>query len=162
MAFFALAPTFGWTWPETISPLGREIDALYSATLFLCGVAFLGTQLFLAYCLFKFRDAPGQKATFIHGNGLAEALWTGIPAAILVGLAVKQFPTWNQMIAARPSGTPHLAEVRARRFEWRITYAGPDGQLDTRDDFMIANELHLRPCRNHGTFANKKWDLIQG
>ena len=145
VAFFAVSPAFGWTWPENISVLGGEVDALYSVTLFLCGAAFLGTQLFLAFCLFKFRDTPGRDAVFIRGSGMAEALWTGIPTAIIVALAVKQLPTWNKMIAPRPAGAPYLAEVLGRRFEWRITYAGPDGKLGTPDDFVLANELHLPP-----------------
>jgi cytochrome c oxidase subunit 2 len=33
--------------------------------------------------------------------------------------------------------------VHAKQFEWRMTYAGADGQLGTADDFTVRNQLHI-------------------
>ncbi len=33
--------------------------------------------------------------------------------------------------------------VRAQQFEWHFTHPGPDGQLDTGDDFSLRNQLHV-------------------
>ena len=33
--------------------------------------------------------------------------------------------------------------VAAKQFEWNVTYPGPDGRLDTADDFTDRNHLNL-------------------
>ena len=32
---------------------------------------------------------------------------------------------------------------RGKQFNWEITYPGPDGKLDTKDDFKVDNEMHV-------------------
>jgi cytochrome c oxidase subunit 2 len=33
--------------------------------------------------------------------------------------------------------------IRAKQFEWHVTYPGPDGQLGTADDFELRSQLHV-------------------
>jgi cytochrome c oxidase subunit 2 len=33
--------------------------------------------------------------------------------------------------------------VEAKQFEWNVTYPGPDGRLDTGDEFRVRNQLHI-------------------
>jgi cytochrome c oxidase subunit 2 len=33
--------------------------------------------------------------------------------------------------------------VTAKQFEWNVTYPGPDGQLETGDDFTVRNRLDV-------------------
>ena len=44
--------------------------------------------------------------------------------------------------------------VRAKQFEWNMTYPGPDGALGTADDFTVRSQLHVvvnRPTVLHAT-----------
>ncbi|MGL5098360.1 MAG: cytochrome c oxidase subunit II, partial [Planctomycetia bacterium] len=145
VAVFAVAPLVGWSLPENVSTLGREIDELYSIVLVLTGVVFVGTQIALWYVLFRFaRRDDGRKAVYTHGNRFLEVTWTLIPAGILLWLAMIQFGTYVKLRfpQSRPA-EPAVARVVARQFEWRIVYPGPDGKMDTVDDLHVPNELHI-------------------
>ena len=145
LAVFAIAPFFGWTFPEGVSRVGDDIDFIYRVVLFITGTVFLGTQFFLCYALVRYRDQPGREAWYTHGNKKAEAIWTVIPAAAIAGIAALQMPTWRKMQETPKAGEPILARVVGHRFEWRVIHAGPDGKLDTADDVVLTNQLHLPP-----------------
>jgi cytochrome c oxidase subunit 2 len=149
VGIFAAAPYLGWYFPENVSTLGRKIDEMYLVLLGITGAVFIATQVFLFYILFKFRDRGGdRKASYVHGSRKLETVWTLATAGVIAAIAVYQMPTWLGMITPAPSDARPVARVVARRFEWRIVHAGPDGKLDTRDDVILANELHVPPREN--------------
>ena len=71
-------------------------------------------------------------------------VWTIIPAAILVFIALYQMDTWASIKfrSAAPK-VPPLAEITARQFQWVMRYPGPDGKLNTQDDLFAVNDLHF-------------------
>lgn len=146
VVIFAIAPWIGWDLPENVSTFGRQIDILYYGILWLTGIVFIITQAFLIYIIFRFGHSRRgtQRAHYSHGSRTLEVLWTVIPSAVLLFIALFQMPTY---VAIRfPSSKPDIpptARVWARQFEWRIVYPGPDGQLDTPDDIHVPNELHI-------------------
>jgi cytochrome c oxidase subunit 2 len=83
-------------------------------------------------------------ATYFHGSQRLEVIWTIIPAAILVFIALFQMGTWASIKfrSSMPKVQP-LAEVTARQFQWIIRYPGPDGKLKTADDLFAINDLHF-------------------
>lgn len=146
VAIFAVAPFVGWDLPENTSTFGQQIDLLYYGILWLTGLVFILTQAFLVYIVYRFgkKHHGDTKAHYSHGSRSLEVLWTVIPAAVLLFIALFQMPTY---VAIRfPSSKPDIpptARIWARQFEWRIIYPGPDGQLDTVDDLHVPNELHI-------------------
>src|SRR5262245_12880490 len=90
-----------WWLPNTsadyhhvVSKFGREIDSLFLIILFITGIVFIGTQIVLVIAAYRFvdqRDAEGRplrKADYFHGSQRLEVIWTIIPAAILVFIAL--------------------------------------------------------------------------
>ena len=69
-------------------------------------------------------------------------VWTIIPAATLLFLAIYQMNAWADVKMRRPAMQPTV-EVVARQFEWRLRYPGRDGTLGTVDDLFLVNDLHL-------------------
>jgi cytochrome c oxidase subunit 2 len=135
---------------RVVSTFGREIDSLFLIILVITGVVFIGTQVVLVMAAYRFvdeKDAQGQpirKADYFHGSQRLEVIWTIIPAAILVFIALYQMGTWAD-IKFRSSApkVPPLAEITARQFQWVMRYPGPDGRLNTRDDLVVVNDLHF-------------------
>ncbi len=135
---------------HVISAFGREIDNLFLIILFITGAVFIGTQVVLVYSSYKFVDEmdehgkPKRAATYSHGNNRLEVIWTIIPGAILVFLAVYQVGTWASIKfrSAAPRVAP-LAEITARQFQWVIRYPGPDGRLNSPDDLVVVNDFHF-------------------
>lgn len=129
---------------HTVSTFGREIDSLYLIILWITGIVFIGTQVVLVWETFRFPDRPGRVAQYFHGSQRLEVVWTIIPAAILVFIALYQMGTWASIKfrSAAPKVQP-LAEITARQFQWVIRYPGPDGKLHTPDDVHLFNDLHF-------------------
>ncbi|MGE3817809.1 MAG: cytochrome c oxidase subunit II [Isosphaeraceae bacterium] len=129
---------------QVISTFGREIDSLFVIILWITGITFIGTQVALVYVTWKYLDRPGRVATYFHGSQRLEVIWTIIPAAILVFIALYQMGTWASIKfrSSMPKVQP-LAEVTARQFQWVIRYPGPDGQLKSDDDLFAVNDLHF-------------------
>ena len=152
VACFAYAPfDANWWLPNdpgnhhhVVSSFGREIDSLFLIILWITGIVFIGTQLVLVWESFRFVDRPGRVATYFHGSQRLEVVWTIIPAAILVFIALYQMGTWAE-IKFRSSApkVPPLAEITARQFQWIMRYPGPDGRLNTTDDVHLVNDLHF-------------------
>ncbi len=129
---------------HAVSTFGREIDSLFLIILWITGIVFIGTQIALVWAAWKFVDRPGRVATYFHGSQRLEVIWTIIPAAILVFIALYQMGTWASIKfrSAAPRVQP-LAEVTGRQFQWVIRYPGPDGKLHTPDDLHVVNDLHF-------------------
>lgn len=139
--------------PESIGPRTAGIDYLFNMIHVILGVVFAGTGLVLAFCLYRFRSTNRSTASYRSNVIWLELLWTAIPAAILVFLALHQLPFWQANKEKHPAflaagDDPSYVEdptvrVIAYQFGWRFIYPGFDGQLDTRDDFVSENLLVL-------------------
>jgi len=135
---------------HVISHFGREIDSLYFIILGITGVTFIGTQVALVWAQYRFADEigpdgkPVRPAQYFHGSQRLEVVWTIIPAAILVFLALYQMDTWASIkLRSAAPRVPLLAEVTARQFQWVIKYPGPDAKLNTPDDLYTVGDLHF-------------------
>lgn len=138
-----------WWLPHNVStrgPLsfGAEVDHLFVIILVITGLVFIGTQIALVYVTWKYGAKQGKRASYQHGSQRLEVIWTIIPAAILVFIALYQMGTWTKIKfrSAQPKVKP-IAEVTARQFQWKIKYPGADGKLNTPDDIHLVNDFHF-------------------
>ncbi len=133
---------------HSVSSAGKQIDSLFVIILWITGIVFIGTQVALVYATWNYADrGQGEgvrKASYFHGSQRLEVIWTIIPAAILVFIALYQMGTWSSVKfrSAAPKVQP-LAEVTGRQFQWVFKYPGPDGKLNTADDIQKVNDLHF-------------------
>ena len=132
------------------STFGREIDSLFFIILWITGIVFIGTQVVLVWGMYRFTDEldaegkPVRKAQYFHGSQRLEVIWTIIPAAILVFIALYQMGTWASIkFRSAAPRVPALAEITGRQFQWVMRYPGPDGKLNTSDDLFTTNDLHF-------------------
>ena len=131
-----------WWLPETVSSYGAQIDRLFLAILWVTGIIFVLVEAALLWFLIRYRSRPGRTATYVHGNHVAELIWTLIPALIVMVLGWHSQRVWAHIQGPPP---PHqlVLEVNAEQFAWNIRYAGADGALHTADDIETINQLHL-------------------
>jgi cytochrome c oxidase subunit 2 len=120
--------------------------------------------------------ANRDKPTFTHGSHALEVVWSILPAATLVFIAIYQMNAWADAKMRRPklaSGAlkPPLAEITGRQ-RWRPV-RGEDGEVGTEDDIQLVNDLHCRQRRDCAvnqslmlhSFSSKygvKQDLVPG
>ncbi|MEX2025978.1 MAG: cytochrome c oxidase subunit II [Pirellulaceae bacterium] len=149
--------------PENISDHGHVIDSLFNFILYLTGAIFIATGLVLFWFLWRYDASQNaEPVKYSHGSHTLEVVWSIVPAATLLFIAIYQMDAWADAKLKRPelsrlpgpdkalntdddvvSYKPPLAEVTGRQFEWRIRYAAADGILGTEDDVQIVNELHI-------------------
>lgn len=144
----------GWL-PESVSTFGGEIDSIFYVILWITGIVFVLVEGTLIWFIFRYRHREGRKAHHTHGNVKVEIVWTVIPFLIVLTLGAMSWGPWSRAKnpARFPAGALELS-VAAKQFEWNFTYPGADGQLDTADDFVVRNQLHVpvgRPVLVHLT-----------
>ncbi len=137
-------PSGHWGLPDQGSSYAPEIDKIFYFILYITGFVFVAVEGLLVFFLFKYRYKKGRTASYTHGNNRLEIIWTAIPAVILVALAIFSNTVWSDIRS--PNKFPKNAtiiHINPRQFEWDITYAGPDGKFDTKDDIKTINQLYL-------------------
>src|SRR5260370_20519307 len=88
-----------WWLPPRASTFAGAIDGLFIAILIITGIAFVLVETGLVWFVVRYRQRPGRKATYTHGNTRAHVIWTTIPAVTMVALGVVGNPYW-----AEPNG----------------------------------------------------------
>lgn len=143
VAVFWVSADYGMDLPRDISEHGHQIDHLYYFILLLTGAVFVVTEGVLFWFLWKY-DKSSQRGPvkFTHGSHNLEVVWTILPAATLLFIAIYQMNAWADVKMRKPD-MPPTVEVTARQFEWRIRYPGKDGEIGTSDDVHHVNDLHI-------------------
>jgi cytochrome c oxidase subunit 2 len=135
--------------PPPVSTYGAEIDGIYNIILVITGLIFVIVEVALVYFVFKYRHREGRRAYYVHGNTRTEVIWTAVPFVLVVFIAAISMGPWMRLRDYSRFPTPDLALlVTAKQFEWNVTYPGPDGKLETGDDFVKRNRLELPVGRN--------------
>jgi cytochrome c oxidase subunit 2 len=157
-----VGPFHGHWLPDNVNEHGGVIDDLYYFILYLTGIIFIGTGIAQFWLMWKYDNYHTREPVkFTHGSHTLEVVWSILPAATLLFIAIYQMNAWADHKMRRPvydvgpdleEGTlddvyqEPLAVVTGRQFEWRIRYVmpGADGkQGTTDDDLFIVNDLHV-------------------
>jgi len=156
---FLLAPLYDNWLPKDISRHGYMIDHLFMFILVLTGIVFIGTEVALFWFAWRY-DAKKNKepVKYSHGSHSLEVVWTIIPTATLLFIAIYQMNVWADAKMRRPD-MPPTVEVTARQFEWRLRYPGTDGVLGTEDDLRLVNDLHV-PANEDVLVVLKSMDVL--
>jgi len=121
LAAFAAAPAwadFKLNMPVGVTTTSREIYDLHMLMLGVCALIAAGVYAAMVYAIVKFRKSAGAKpATFSH-NTTVEVVWTVIPAAILVALAV---PAAETLIRMNDTRNAQLT-IKVTGYQWRWQY----------------------------------------
>jgi cytochrome c oxidase subunit 2 len=177
VAVFVLAITGSWVFeghwfPEDVSEKGHIIDGLFNFILYLTGIIFIATGLVLFYFLWRYDGGRNTAPVrFVHGSHTLEVVWSVLPAATLLFIAIYQMNAWAREKIERPPLLPGpdgvvgtaddsaAIEITGRQFEWRIQYAGRDEMLGTPDDLFTVNDLHV-PVNEEVVLAIKSTDVL--
>jgi cytochrome c oxidase subunit 2 len=157
-----ISPSMDWWFPGYLkdggiaySTLGAKIDDLFYMTMYIVAVTFVATNVALVYALWRgCVIKKEEKVWFSHGSHSLEVIWTIVPSAILLFIALYQLDVWAEYrirgFSKEADGTPRqmlaVAEVTARQFEWRIRYPARGKQLKPTpqpDDIYTVNELRV-------------------
>ena len=148
------------------SPNANRISDLYTVTLVIAAVIFVGVEGTLLYALVRFRKRKGRVAAQIHGNTRLEIGWTVGAAAVLVALAILTFAELHSIRdpdvsganglsladgavpiktdAIKPPKGPYMTiQVNGQQYLWRFTYLGFGKLADQLDDPYTFYHLYV-------------------
>ena len=117
-----------WWTPDAVTQNGHEIDRLLMFIFWLTLAVFVLTQGVYIYFLVKYRHRKGVKAVYSHGNNKLEIVWTTIPAAIFILLAVYSDKLWLQIRGKAPANSLQI-DIVAYQFGFHIRNPGLDDKL---------------------------------
>ena len=104
--------------PVGVTATSREVHDLHMLILWICVVIGAGVYAAMIVAIVKFRKSKGAvPAKFTH-NSMVEVVWTVIPAAILVFMAVPAAETLIRMEDTRNSELT----IKVTGYQWRWHY----------------------------------------
>lgn len=96
--------------------------------------------------IFKFRAREGVKAQYVSGDPPKEKRWVTWPhyATLVFDIAilVVAIKVWNNVKVDMPEADATV-RVIAQQWAWTFQHPGVDGKLDTADDIVTVDELHV-------------------
>jgi len=162
---------FHWLSPWWLTPLAAdwgEVDFTIDVTLYITAVVFIAVNLFMAYCVYRYRHNPARRAHYEPENKKLEGWLTVITTVGVVAMLAPGLVVWARFIDV-PADAQEV-EVVGTQWQWSFRLPGADGLLGEvgawhvgpdnpfgmnpddpagLDDVLIAsNELHLPVNQN--------------
>jgi cytochrome c oxidase subunit II len=159
LLFHFLSP---WTFTPIASNWGM-IDHIMTTTIAVTGIVFVAVNLFMAYCVMRFRNRQGSQAAYEPESKKLEAWLTTLTVIGVAGLLTPGLFAWAKIVNVPKNA--QVVEALGRQWNWMFRFPGKDGVLgatDARfisesnpfgidpndpngqDDIVVANpELHL-------------------
>ena len=145
--------------PENISLEGKEVDFFFYISYYLTTITFILVAVTMAAFLIIYRQKPGQKAKYSHGNNTLEIIWTVVPTVILLVFVLMTQASWARLKYTPPANPDVRVEVIGKQFNWVIVYPGPDQKFGTSDDLKLDNQLNV-PVNKQVLITLKGEDVI--
>lgn len=111
--------------PVGVTTMSREIHDLHMLILWVCVVIGVSVYAAMIAAIVKFRKSKGAVAAKFTHNATVEVIWTAIPAAILVAMAVPAAETLIRMEDTRDSELT----IKVTGYQWRWHYDYIDEEL---------------------------------
>jgi cytochrome c oxidase subunit 2 len=104
--------------PVGVTTTSRDVHELHMLILWICTVIGLGVYSAMVVAIVKFRKSKGAVAAKFTHNGTVEVIWTVIPAAILIAMAV---PAAESLIRMEDTRGSELT-IKITGYQWRWHY----------------------------------------
>ena len=123
-------------WFTDIATDWSSIDFTINVTFWVTGFVFVACNVFLAYCIWKFRKKPGHKAVYEPENTKLEA-WLSIFTTVgVVAMLAPGLFVWATFVTPPDNALEY--EVLGQQWQWQFRYPGADGILGTADTGFIS------------------------
>ncbi|GHD60019.1 cytochrome c oxidase subunit II [Jeongeupia chitinilytica] len=139
--------------PWWYTPLASNwalIDTTLSITLLITGAVFIAVNIFIAWCIVRFRQRDGHRATVQQDNRKLEHWLIGLTALGIAAMLAPGLFVYADLIHAPPKAA--VIEAIGQQWQWRFRLPGPDGQLGSTDVRFISptNPFGLNPADPRG------------
>jgi cytochrome c oxidase subunit 2 len=111
------------------------IDFTINVTFWVTGVVFILLNLFLAYCVYKYRHKEGQKAAYEPENHRLEIWLSVITTVGVVTMLAPGLFVWASIVTPPDDATEF--EAMGQQWQWAFRYPGADGIMGIADTQLV-------------------------
>ncbi len=126
-----------WWFTELASNWGA-IDFTINLTFWVTGFVFIAVNLFVAYCVIRFRARKGNKADYEPENKKLEGWLTVFTAVGVAAMLAPGLVVWAKFVTVPEDAS--VVEVVGQQWHWSYRFPGEDGVLGTVDARLIGPE----------------------
>lgn len=109
-----------WNLPVGVTDISREVFSLHMIIFWICVVIAVVVFAIMFWSLLRYRKSRGAKAANFHESTWVEILWTAIPVAILIAMAIPATATLKKMYD--PSAADIDILITGYQWRWRYEY----------------------------------------
>ncbi len=128
------------------STFAGDIDGLILLIGSLTGFWFVLTVATFFWLLWRYRARDGRKAQYVTGEEKHLKRWVTWPHMLILGcdvlIIVAAINVWAEVKQTLPEPDATI-RVIGQQWAWTFVHPGPDNQLDTADDIVTVDELHV-------------------
>lgn len=144
---------FHFVSPWYFTPIASNwdsIDFTVDVTFWVTGFVFVAVNLFMAYCVFKYRNKKGSRASYEPENKKLELSLTIITSIGVAAMLAPGLYVWAKFIEVPEEA--HLVEAIGQQWQWQFRHPGKDGELGKSDPRHInpSNPFGLDPSDPKG------------
>lgn len=135
-----------WLIPQT-SSFAADVDFLFLTITLVVGFWYLCTVAMFLWMLVRYRAKDGVRASYVTGKEKDLKRWITIPHALIiicdVFLVAGAVKVWYEVKQDMPDIQNEIG-VTGQQWAWTFRHEGPDGELNTDDDIVLVDELHVK------------------
>jgi cytochrome c oxidase subunit II len=139
-------------WFTPIASNWQMMDETVNVTFWVTGIVFVAVNLFLAWCVIRYRHrkGSGQKAHYEPENKKLEWWLTAITSVGIAAMLAPGLNVWARFVTV-PEGTP-VVEVVGQQWSWSYRFPGKDGLLGATDikKVTVDNPFGMDPADPKG------------
>jgi cytochrome c oxidase subunit 2 len=114
------------------------IDDTISLTFWVTGSVFVAVNLFMAYCVVRYRHRKGIRAEYEPENKKLEGWLVGLTAVGIVGMLAPGLFVYAKIVAVPKDAA--VFEAVAKQWHWGYRFPGKDGVLGTVDARYVSDK----------------------
>jgi cytochrome c oxidase subunit 2 len=146
-------------WVRQASTFAGDIDGLVLLVTVLVGFWFFAAQGMLFWLLFRFRAREGVPAQYLTGKEKHVKTWINIPHYLIILCdIVIIFAAIKVWVHVKQSLPPAEATIKVvgQQWVWSFVHPGRDGQLQTADDIVTTDDLHVEVGKTYHFLLESK------
>ena len=127
--------------PWWFTPLASNwsmVDVTMDITFYVTGLVFVGVNLFMAYCVIKFRYRKEARATYEPENAKLENWLTFLTAIGVAAMLTPGLLVWANFVDVPDEA--HVVEAVGQQWHWTYRYPGEDGKFGEVDAERISDD----------------------
>src|SRR5471032_1878692 len=127
--------------PWYFTPIASNWSAIYdmiSITFWVTGFVFVSVNLFMAYCVMRYRHQKDTRAHYEPENKKLEGWLVGLTAVGIVGLLAPGLFVYAKIVDVPKDAA--VFEAMGRQWYWSFRFPGKDGVLGTVDARYVSDK----------------------